>query len=339
MQSVPDVLRWLEKFTDRETSRDSDLVRICDFAFKNRHDKNMERLKNASHKLDPNNFKHVRKLCADLYHNIGRLGCHARVPPQLVRVVRLLPDMLRNFEVKPIQTPSAMRRPELPSETTAADIFQRSLPSNSQGLRMDVLQLHRQTQREHLHIANALFERSLEEYKSSKMRAPVVPHAEIQVLEHFYDNQLDVVGSDPFIGCSKPACYCCHLYFRYHPGGFVEPPGHQNIYFNWVFPRFPSASLGHKAQLAMLKRMTQELGSRVLDRSLKYPEHHAHHLDSTTDITGSRLRANTHNENNSYQGTDNKMNDNARTSYVRSLTDLEFTMRKVDLVRWRARLP
>jgi hypothetical protein len=42
----------------------------------------------------------------------------------------------------------------------------------------------------------------LDYYHQSGLRV----HAEIVVLEHFYQKQLDFAGDDRFIACSKPAC-------------------------------------------------------------------------------------------------------------------------------------
>lgn len=61
-------------------------------------------------------------------------------------------------------------------------------------------------------------------------------HAELLVLDHFWVRNLEFVGGDRFIACSKPACYCFYHYIKNHPGGFVSPASHSNCYFSWAPP-------------------------------------------------------------------------------------------------------
>jgi hypothetical protein len=93
----------------------------------------------------------------------------------------------------------------------------------------------------HFQAANILlscalrFLKLFNSYKVYAISTPskfVLPPAEIQVLEHFFANKFSFVGIDPFIACSKPACSCCLLYFRNHPGHFVEPALHHKIYLS-----------------------------------------------------------------------------------------------------------
>lgn len=74
----------------------------------------------------------------------------------------------------------------------------------------------------------------LEKY-TSKNFAPR-PHAEVVLLEHFYLNNLAFVCNERYIGCSKPSCYCCDLYIKFHPGKFIPRPCHGNIWANWCAP-------------------------------------------------------------------------------------------------------
>lgn len=61
-------------------------------------------------------------------------------------------------------------------------------------------------------------------------------HVEVFMFEHFYFNNMRPWGREKYIGCSKPACYCCSLYFRFHPGNFVLRPPHNNVYVRWIPP-------------------------------------------------------------------------------------------------------
>lgn len=62
-------------------------------------------------------------------------------------------------------------------------------------------------------------------------------HAELLVLDHFEQTGGRFLNErDRYIGCSKPACYLCHLFISCHPGGYASPPSHQKLYLNWRLP-------------------------------------------------------------------------------------------------------
>lgn len=65
-------------------------------------------------------------------------------------------------------------------------------------------------------------------YDPKKCKARV--HAEVQMLERFYQRRLIFVDGDRFLACSKPAYLCCKLYFCYHPMGCVQPDSHEKAY-------------------------------------------------------------------------------------------------------------
>ncbi|CAG7924827.1 unnamed protein product [Penicillium olsonii] len=62
-------------------------------------------------------------------------------------------------------------------------------------------------------------------------------HAELLVLDHFEQTGGRFLDErDRYIGCSKPACYLCHLFISCHPRGYASPPSHQKLYLNWRLP-------------------------------------------------------------------------------------------------------
>jgi hypothetical protein len=42
--------------------------------------------------------------------------------------------------------------------------------------------------------------------------------------------------NDRYIGCSKPTCRLCELYFAHHPSGVAVRQGHRNLYGEWRAP-------------------------------------------------------------------------------------------------------
>ncbi|OWY53984.1 hypothetical protein AALT_g11691 [Alternaria alternata] len=112
-------------------------------------------------------------------------------------------------------------------------------------------------------------------------------HAEIQVLEHFYTQDIHFACDDPYVACSKPACYCCLLYFRHHPKQVVEPMSHSKIYLDWRPPDLsaPVGSLSANHQQDILNAMNQEIRKEALQQLHGKAAHTAWHPDSLTGIT------------------------------------------------------
>jgi hypothetical protein len=134
-------------------------------------------------------------------------------------------------------------------------------------------------------------ERFLDGYSDSKKNKTRV-HAEVQVLHHFDQHDEEFVEGDKYIACSKPACFCCHLYFRHHPGGFVEPRSHHKIYLNWQPPVMECANIGKKNQLRdILNLMIKDIRKDALDQIIKKAAPRVVHPDSITGISHSIFAA------------------------------------------------
>jgi len=132
-----------------------------------------------------------------------------------------------------------------------------------------------------------VFHRFLENYTRPDRNSCV--HAEIQVLEHFYAHGMQFACDDLFIACSKPACFCCLLYFRHHPGHVVEPVSHNKIYLNWRPPDFSTAieTIGPNHQRDILNAISQELRKEALHQIHEKTAPKTWHPDSATGITWS----------------------------------------------------
>lgn len=216
-------------------------------------------------------------------HYIGRLGHHFRAAEILVSCAPRLANSLYDFEVRkiPVLDRSAMPSPD--GLTTADKILVRMLPAGSPDL------VHYQQAFADMESRYQVFRRFRENYAQPDRSACV--HAEIQVLEYFYANEMQYAGDDPYIACSKPACFCCRLYFRHHPGHVAEPISHNKIYLNWRSPKFstPVGKIGPNHQRDILNSMNQEIRKEALrqidEKSAPIPWH----PDSITGITQSTL--------------------------------------------------
>ncbi|KAJ5664614.1 hypothetical protein N7462_011427 [Penicillium macrosclerotiorum] len=113
-------------------------------------------------------------------------------------------------------------------------------------------------------------------------------HAEVQVLEYFHRNCMSFAGQDAFIACSKDACFCCEMYFQYHPARVVVPQSHQNIWTNWSPPYvsdFSKSNSAAKEQLDILNKMVDRLRELAISQILGKSSAVNKHPDSRTGIT------------------------------------------------------
>ena len=108
-------------------------------------------------------------------------------------------------------------------------------------------------------------------------------HAEVQILDHFHLNGLRWLG-DRFIACSKPACYCCHLYIRHHPAECVVPETHRKIYLNWGPRLLPGGCKNERynEQLQLFIKMTDDIRRDVVGQLEQGRGPHEWHPDSNT---------------------------------------------------------
>jgi len=94
-------------------------------------------------------------------------------------------------------------------------------------------------------------------------------HAELTLLDKFWTQDLKFVDGDRYIGCSKPACYCCYHYIHTHPGRFVVPHSHNNNYLNWKAPDVYDAGLVKIRENIindMAKKIRNEVTAQILER-------------------------------------------------------------------------
>ena len=216
-------------------------------------------------------------------HYIGRLGHHFRAADALLACASRLPELFDDYEVHGISTPAKSVIPPADEMTRLESIIVRMLPAQSPDLGR-----YQQALAE-MDTKYQISRRFLESYSDDNLKPRV--HAEIQVLEHFYADALSFAGDDPFIACSKPACFCCMLYFRSHPGHFVEPVSHNKIYLNWRPPDLNAAneSISHKHQRDILNAMVVHIREEALRQIDGKSAPRAWHPDSVTGITKSAV--------------------------------------------------
>ena len=164
---------------------------------------------------------------SDIRHYIGRLGTWTKAVRILILATKTFPQRIENAHVKVIGPYGPADLPNKLHITNLRDVVRRMVGADQLALLDEVSKA--------LTDADAVVrveDRFRDDYTTIKPR----PHAELLVLEHFYSKGLVFVANDKYIGCSKPSCYCCHIYMQCHPAGLIPRPCHGNLWINWAPP-------------------------------------------------------------------------------------------------------
>ena len=218
-----------------------------------------------------NSFARVR-------HYLGRLAQHIRAPKELFETATDMSPILDNFDVFSVKHIASVLPPAPDSHTNLDGILNRMLGKKHDERREIENGLFK------FNAVKHVFEKFLSEYQNLRPRV----HAEVQILEHFYRNRLSFAKSDRYVACSKLACLCCAMYFRYHPARMVIPDSHQNVWTNWGPPLVEKFSKSHetgKRQLDILNNMIDDLRKRVISQALEQSSVGNQYPDSSTGIT------------------------------------------------------
>ena len=222
---------------------------------------------------------------AEARHFIGRLAYHVKAVKILFVAARRIPSLVLDPEIIQVPSPPALVfSPTARSKLNLDGIINRMV-SQDRPLISDL-----QGRLKSLNVALNIENIVRKEYEKKNFKPQV--HAELILLEFFYRNRqnFEFVGNDRFIGSSKPACYCCHLYIREHPGGFVEPATHQKIYLNWMPPtsvpevQDPESYMANHER-AMLNSMVKAIRKRTVEQIKMQSGKRQKHFDSVTGDT------------------------------------------------------
>ncbi|OBT84085.1 hypothetical protein VE02_07017 [Pseudogymnoascus sp. 03VT05] len=196
-----------------------------------------------------------------------------------------MPELFDSFTIKTRPSP---KPPSLPPPTdhltTLSGIIKRMLPAGSEALQyQDALA----TMDAKFNIQNRL----QAQFEDIRFKPRV--HSELTLLEYFHTNRVPFVDDDRFIGCSKPACYCCYHYISLHPGGFVRPSSHGIRYLNWRPPDLVNAknTTEKNQQRDVLNKVIAQIRLDTLRQIEQRRGPSPWHPDSTTGITGSQQYA------------------------------------------------
>ena len=228
-----------------------------------------EKMSGPANKL--NSFACVR-------HYLGRLAQHIRAPKELFETAPDMGPILDNFDVSSVKHIASVLPPAPDEHTNLHGILNRMLGKEHDERREIENGLFK------FNAVKHVFENFLGEYQNLRPRV----HAEVQILEHFYRNRLCFAKNDRYVACSKLACLCCAMYFRYHPARMVIPDSHQNVWTNWGPPLVEKFSKSHEAgkrQLDILNNMIHDLRNMVISQALGQSSVGNRYPDSCSGIT------------------------------------------------------
>ncbi|RYO03997.1 hypothetical protein AA0121_g12909 [Alternaria tenuissima] len=273
----PGLLKWLQ-----EWEHTNSLLDLCRSAHASRKSNFMRVLGRLSAEPAYGSSRDaIHTVFGMIRHYIGRLGYHFRAADTLVSCAPSLLYLLHDYEVCSVPAPAKSAMPP-PDQLTRLDkVLKRMLPANC-----PELELYQQALTD-MEARHQLFSRFMDNYARPGRTSCV--HAEIQVLEHFYAQDIHFAYDDPYVACGKPACYCCLLYFRHHPKQVVEPVSHNKIYLNWRPPDLsaPVGSLSANHQRDILNAMNKEIRKEALQQLHGKTARTAWHPDSLTGVTSS----------------------------------------------------
>jgi len=194
-------------------------------------------------------------------HYIGRLGSWWKACIVLTDIAKTYPDRLHNFAVSAVRGESATTVLPVIAEFDFIDVLGRLFPTYDSGQLQDVLRSIRDR------LGPDIDKKFAQKFSHQNFRPQL--HAEVSLLEHFHANGLAFVGDDRYIGCSKPSCYCCNLYMRFHPGSYLPRPCHGNTWINWSTPILSTSQAGLEAvdigkiMHQMLEQIRKDIASQL----------------------------------------------------------------------------
>lgn len=215
---------------------------------------------------------------SSVWHFIGRLGCWFEKGQRLALAVRQFPQLVDGVSCEFMALPPDMTLPVEHSKAHLSYALKRMLPAGQEQL---VTSIYEQLSGLRTFDIPKIFHENI---TKNGLRGRV--HAEIFLLEHFYLNKFQFLMREKYVGCSKPSCYCCSLYMRYHPGNVVMRPAHNTVYLKWLPPLISQLDEEQvrKHNLDIMNSMNAYIRRDVREEIDRRLPHREKGPDSTTGI-------------------------------------------------------
>jgi hypothetical protein len=222
-----------------------------------------------------------------LHKLLGKLGKPVTSSRILIdAAMNLSQDLTQGFTIKRVPSSKPMPLPfRDKEETTIKSIVGRMFSSPRE-------------QEDFMNRLSCLEDREITDFIREERFTKTRVHTELLLVDHFERTGCNFLDSnEKYIGCSKPACYLCHMYIAQHPGSYVVPACHNKLYIAW---RAPDAFVGDIADrvsaaqeriiLKMIETVRKDLVTEINSRTMRLP----YHADSTTGITSTLDSAHSH---------------------------------------------
>ncbi|KAJ1323124.1 deaminase-like protein [Microdochium nivale] len=257
--SVEKLISFLRPF-GADTSEN--LILTCQMAYSAEKDPMLDKARHLGRDPEdgsnpPDDVVNFKKLV----HYVHRIAAHFRSVKRLIDDGARLKPLLERYQVTAVSSRPPCPRPEADNLMTMNGVLKRILPAEDErheGLAKQLQQMNEQTGLE------AWIQDRFAPEETDKGSI----HCEVQLLEHFYQNKLRFAKDDPYIGCSKPSCLCCELYFRNHPLQCAQLDTHGRVYPNWAPPLLANGrrDAAWSVQRRVLGEVAHGLGDLVISR-------------------------------------------------------------------------
>jgi hypothetical protein len=228
------------------------------------------------------NGKPNNKFYSDIRHLLGRLGEHLKAAKTMVSAALMFPAILDVVEIR--------SRASAPSRC----FFQSPDEIQLEGMSERIFNKEEDIKhyQEALHELERKSSGALLDHMRDECRFKTRIHAELLLVDLFYWRQFEFVDDDPYIGCSKPACFNCFQYLLAHPGNFSLPACHNKLYLSWrtpdIPPQYVSTTDASKIREAIVNKINSSIRAE-LRRQIdgRYPRR-PQQFDSVTGVSSSQ---------------------------------------------------
>lgn len=193
------------------------------------------------------------RLFNDIRHLLGRLGEHFHTAKTLVIAALRFPAILDDFKIERRGSPPSRCIFQSPDEITLEGISSRIFTKET-----DVTHYPKE-----LDILNKLSDGALLGRLRQDCCFKTRVHAELLLVDHFYWKKFEYLDDDPYIGCSKPACFNCYQYFLAHPSHLILPASHNKLYLAWRTPDILAENVSVTTASKIREEITRKMNSSI----------------------------------------------------------------------------
>ena len=246
---------------------------ICEMCYESRRSSNYGIVQTRARLGQPYapNYENIR-------HLIGRLNHTLKAIKVLIEARARLPHLFDAFEIKRARS-SCSSPPPLSERNPTLTAIAGRLAGDFKSI---ALLRHNLGELDRVHH---LSEQLRKECQKKTWRPRV--HAELILLDLFWVQNLKFIENDRYIGSSKPACYCCYHYITAHPGRFVAPACHNNLWLKWKAPDIHDRNKTQyiKDRERILQKMAERIRIDVLAQIIQRRGPGSRRPDSLTEIS------------------------------------------------------